>query len=112
MAQSQAIESRTTRIRTTRTFDNISLPLGTQIAKLVDAVYLSNGTVSVTAQHTPTAEDPNPQKIRVGGTPEQIDVFSRALSFYETSVAEGFTDKALSDRMGFFVSDQIVRYHH
>lgn len=100
-------------IRITETFDFVSLPLGDQLAKIVDTLGLGNKVedkVFLTAQNTPTANDPQPQRVLVAGTPAQIDVFRDALSAYRQAVAEGYSGAGLSHIMDDFREQARLKY--
>jgi hypothetical protein len=88
-------ENRLAGLRLTEDFAFVGLQLGDQVARIIDTLHLSKAPVGITALHTPSAEDPKPIGVRVGGNTDQLDIFKQALKARDEAIKEGTLGRAL-----------------
>jgi len=83
----------------------LGLPLADKLARLVDEVGLGSN-VGVTLRR----KRPDSIDLLISGTPDQLDVFKRAINLHQEFVRRGFTGLALDAEMNNFVALQKIRY--
>jgi hypothetical protein len=105
----EAIERRETISRFTATINSTDLPLGHKLASLVDKLQLGLD-VDVALEPNPTPEDPKTGSLLISGTPDQLDIFKRALNIHQESIAGGLSGRALDAEMSNFFALQAIRY--
>jgi hypothetical protein len=93
--------------RFTLNIDSTDLPLGHELALLVDGLRLGP-RVDVTLHRQPTPETTG--HLSVNGTSEQLKVFTRALGVYQESVAANLSGRALDAEMTNFFALQAIKY--
>jgi len=105
----EALEKRDSGQRPTLTIDSTNLLLGHELALLVDGLKIGP-KVDISLRHQPTADDKTAGHLLVVGTPDQLDVFERALHVYQETLGDDLSGHVLDARMNDFFALQTKRY--
>lgn len=106
----EAIKGRESAPSPTLTVATTNLLLGHEIGLFVDRLGLGR-KVGVTLRLRPTPEDKTAGHLLISGTPEQLDVFRRALNLHQESIAAGLSGRVLDTAMNHFLALQAIRYN-